>query len=587
MKVLSYNLLFLFQIKIIMTKAKKRLLVILGILITIVVIGIFTFNGIVAGIATSKVDDFLKKNPVKNYHITYKRVGYNLVNQSVKLVGVSLIPTDTYFDSLSATGYSFTVPEVYLGKLVITGIDQKNALMNKAVNLNKIRIKNLEVKLWKIDGKVKKATRKSANPLPDSIRIKGLTSLSIHQLIIEKSKVELINRKSKKKTVSTDEISAKLSDIRLISTGHNNGYFKPVIADATIQIDNNVFYTPDNLYKIVVKRATINLLDKEVFINTLQYQPLYSKKDFVKHIKFQKERYDFVLKRIKLSLPDVKALINNNKLTIPFVEISNSSFNIYRDKRVPFDHNKRPLLPNQAIKKMALQININTLTVKNSTFKYEEVTDRSSQPLIVSFSDLSVDITNLSNLKNRSYQKSKMKIALKGKLMEIAPFDMQLIFPLKARNDTFVFSGAVYGRVPLKAFNKATFPAAGINFEKGSLNKLTFKGGANPYHSKGTLTLLYNDVKLDVVRKNKKQSSKFLSWGATTVIHKDNPVPGKPVKTAIMASDRNPEKGLGNYLWKTIFSGLKGTFIGGKKSFVQPEKTHSNTTKKKRNKRKH
>jgi len=285
-------------------------------------------------------------------------------------------------------------------------------------------------------------------------------------------------------------------------------------------------------------------------------------------------------------LPDIKAFINSNKLTIPFVEVSNANISIYRDKRVPFDHSKRPLLPNQAIKKMALQLKVDTISIKNSAFNYEEVTDRSSQPLLVNFKDLSVEISNLSNLKNRTYQESKMRVDVKGKLMGKAPFDMQIIFPLKARNDTFVFSGTVYGKVPLKVFNKATFPAAGINFNRGVLNKLTFKGGANPYHSKGTLTLLYNDVKLDVVRKDKKQSSKFLSWGATTVIRKDNPAQGKPPKRAIMVCDRNMEKGFGNFLWKTVFSGLKSTFIGGKKSFVQPAKTSSGSKKKKRSKKK-
>jgi len=569
-----------------MTKTKKRLFIILGILLTIVIIGIFTFNSVVAGIITAKVDDFLEKHPVKNYHITYKRVGYNLINQSLKLVGVSYIPTDSFLDSLSATGYSFVVPEIYLGKLTVSGIDQKNALINKVVDLKKIRIKNLEVKLWKIEGKAKKSNRASQNLFPDSIQLNGLTSLSVHQFIIEKSKVELINRKSNKKIVANDEISANLSDIKLITTGYGNGYLKPVIADATLQVDNNIFYTPDNLYKIAVKRLTINLHDKEVFINTLRYQPLYSKKNFVKHIQFQKERYDFVLKRVKFSLPDIKAFINSNKLTIPFVEVSNANISIYRDKRVPFDHSKRPLLPNQAIKKMALQLKVDTISIKNSAFNYEEVTDRSSQPLLVNFKDLSVEISNLSNLKNRTYQESKMRVGVKGKLMGKAPFDMQIIFPLKARNDTFVFSGTVYGKVPLKVFNKATFPAAGINFNSGVLNKLTFKGGANPYHSKGTLTLLYNDVKLDVVRKDKKQSSKFLSWGATTVIRKDNPVQGKPPKRAIMVCDRNMEKGFGNFLWKTVFSGLKSTFIGGKKSFVQPVKTSSGNKKKKRSRKK-
>ena len=555
-----------------MSKTKKRLLFFTGILLIIATVGIFSINGIIAGIISGKIDKILKEHPVKNYHISYQRVGYNILNHSVRIVNLTFFPNHNYLDSLAATGTNYTVPDINLGKLVVSGLDYKKALMDKNIDLEKIRIKNLKIKLWKIEGK-KKSSQNSKKLFPDSLQINGLVGLSIHQFIIEKSKVELIDWKTKKAIATNSEISALISNFKLVSTGHQNGFFQPSVADATLQLNDFVLFTPDKFYKLSADRITINWRDKELFFYKLHYQPLYSKRDFSKHIKFQKERYDFVLKNVKLSLPDIKALVNSNKLTLPTIEINNARFNIYRDKRVPFDHSKRPLLPNQAIKRLALQLKINTISIKNSSFAYEEVTNRSNQPLYVDFKNLSAEITNLSNRKNRTYQESKMRAIVKGRLMDKAPFEMQILFPLKARNDTFVFSGTVYGKVALKTFDKATYPAAGMKFRGGVLNKLTFKGGANPYHSKGVLTLLYNNVKLDIVKKDKKQASKFLSWGATTVIRKNNPVSGKPPKQAIMSFDRNMEKGFGNFLWKTILSGLKGTFIGGRKSFVQPVKT--------------
>ena len=566
-----------------MSKTKKRLFILTGILLVIAIAGIFSINGIIAGIISGKIDGILQKQPVKNYQISYQRVGYNLANHSAKIMNLTLSPNQAYLDSLSTTGASYTVPEIHLGKLIVSGIDYKKAFSDKHIDLNKIFVKNLKLKLWKIEGETKNTNKSAQIQIPDSIQINGLDGLFIHQLNVEKSKVELIDRKSNKTLATSSELSMLLSDFQLVSTGHQNNYFRPDVADATLQLDDFVLFTPENLYKLSAGRITINWRDKEVLIYKLHYQPLYSKRDFSKHIKFQTERYDFIIKNIKLSLPNVRALVNSNNLTMPTVEISNARFNIYRDNRVPFDHSKRPLLPNQAIKQLSVQLSINTLSIKNSTFVYEEVTDRGDQPLYVNFKNLSVEITNVCNLKNRTYQESKMRANIKGQLMGKAPFEMQLLFPLKARNDTFVFSGTVYGKVPLKSFDKATYPAAGMKFKDGMLNKLTFKGGANPYHSKGTLTFLYNNVKLDITTNEKKETNKFLSWGATTLIRKDNPSTGKTPKQAIMAFDRNMEKGFGNFLWKTIFTGIKATFIGGKKSLVQPRKNaHSKKSKKRK-----
>ncbi len=570
-----------------MSKTKKRLLILAGILLVIVVAVIFSINGIISGIITGKIDNILKNHPVKNYEISFQRVGYNLLNHSARVVNFTLTPTRDYLDSLTATGFSYMVPEIHLGRLIVAGLDYKKALSDKHIDLNKIRIKKLEVTLWKIAGKPKPSNKGAQSQIPDSIQINGLDGVFIHQFIIEKSKVELVDWKTKKVLATHSELSALFNDFKLTSSGHHNGFFHASVADATMQLDDFAFFTPDKLYKLSAKRITLNWRDKELFFYKLRYQPLYSKKNFSKHIKYQKERYDFTLNNVKTPLPDIKMLLNNNQLALSVVEIKDAQFNIYRDKRVPFDHSQRPLLPNQAIKQLALQLAIDTILVNNSTFVYEEVTERSQQPLYVDFKNLSAEITNLSNRKNRTYRKSKLRAFIKGRIMGKAPFDLQLLFPLKARNDTFVFSGHVYGKVALTTFDRATYPAAGMKFKSGTLTQLTFKGGANPYRSKGTLTMLYNDVKLDITTNEQKATNKFLSWGATTVIRNNNPTSGNPPKQAIMAFERDREKGLGNFLWKTIFSGLKATFIGGKKSLVQPVKTTKKKKREKRRNRKH
>ena len=73
------------------------------------------------------------------------------------------------------------------------------------------------------------------------------------------------------------------------------------------------------------------------------------------------------------------------------------------------------------------------------------------------------------------------------------------------------------------------------------------------------VTMQYSNLKTEVSRLKSEQKSGFLSWSVNQVVHRSNPgVTGK-LRVAIMDFERTPYKGLGNYMWKTIESGIINT----------------------------
>ncbi len=157
-----------------------------------------------------------------------------------------------------------------------------------------------------------------------------------------------------------------------------------------------------------------------------------------------------------------------------------------------------------------------------------------------------------------------MKATFKGRVMNKASLGVQFIFPLAVKSDTFYFSGDVYGPVPFSVFNPAIYPAAGLKFNDGILDTLTFSGSANPIYSSGTMLMLYHNLGLQAMKKKEVQTAnKFLSWGVNSLIRKNNPRigEGKEAKAVSMFFLRNVEKGFGNFFWKTLFSGMKATIL--------------------------
>jgi len=68
--------------------------------------------------------------------------------------------------------------------------------------------------------------------------------------------------------------------------------------------------------------------------------------------------------------------------------------------------------------------------------------------------------------------------------------------------------------------------------------------------------MLYTDLDAEVVKKNQKDKSKFLSWAANTVIHTSNPGKNNKLRVAQMEAERVIYKGFGNIVWKALQSGI-------------------------------
>ena len=71
----------------------------------------------------------------------------------------------------------------------------------------------------------------------------------------------------------------------------------------------------------------------------------------------------------------------------------------------------------------------------------------------------------------------------------------------------------------------------------------------------------YHNLKGNVLNHEMTRSKKLLTWVANTVIIQNNPIKNNHVRIEPMYFDRVMYKGLGNYLWKTLQSGITATII--------------------------
>jgi hypothetical protein len=105
---------------------------------------------------------------------------------------------------------------------------------------------------------------------------------------------------------------------------------------------------------------------------------------------------------------------------------------------------------------------------------------------------------------------------------------------------------------------------------------------ANDDHATGKLLFFYNDLSVSVADEQKTTWSKVkkgvIDFAANDlVLNNDNPTASGKMKTGIIFFNRDKEKGIINFLWKSVLSGLKST-IGfnskAQKAIIKEEKEH-------------
>ncbi len=553
-----------------MKKKQKKWLIITGIIVAVLFIIILTFDLIVSSIIESKVRAFLKdKKPIKGYNLTFDKIRFNILNRSVNLIDLKIMPDSIFVKKLVESGYKSSLVNVELKKLSVTGIQFEELIKNKKIIVKNIKFKKPLVKIYLIKGKEKpKEKRIEKNEklfvaLEDSVKIKGINGLKIELLNINRGEFDIIDYKTNKKIIVNDNIDILVRNITLLKSKYNDDYLYPEFENASLTIENNTIKTGNKLYELGFETLNINFKGKFLEVKNFRYKPNYSKKQFSKHIKWQQERYDIKVKDILVSDIDFKRLIITNVLHINKVEIDKASIKLFRDKNVPFDHSRRPLLPQQALKRLKFNMKIDSILFSDTYFEYEELPKKSKHknPIHIHLSKISGVLTNVNTIKSELTAKDEMKLKGTLYLMDKAKCDINFVFPLTAKNDVFYFSASIKKPFDLKIINKAIYPAVGMKFESGIVDELTLHGTGFPTFAHGRFKMLYHDLKMAAIDKDGVTNKKTISWGVNRFVSVANPKKGKEPIETVMFFERDMEKGFGNFFWKTIYSGLKGTII--------------------------
>lgn len=556
-----------------MKKKKYFWYIIIGIL-TLLTAFTILFGQYTDRIADPFVRSLLEETKPMGHNIKYDKIRVNLFSGFILVENVKMVPEDSLNEN--KVRYNIDVATVKL-----TDVKLRELFFNKSLIVQDILIDDPNVFIT-LPLKTEDAINVVKERQTPKTKKQLLTNIFLERIIISKGDFKLFRGESLLASTTDLNFLAEAINLKKNSLEEPIGY---TFGEVILSLKNIDLFSESGLYDMKLELLEARKKDSTVVMEGLQIIPKYSKTEFSKKIKLQNDRFDLKVGRIKIADVGLERWLNGEPLRIAKLQIENLDADIYRDKNVRANPDLFPLFYNESFLKLKIPLTIDTLSITNSKVLYGELSIESKKAGTIILNDFNLQSYNITNQVSADDSKNYMNLLVQAKIMGEGKMDIELKLPLEGNIREFVCSGSV-GMMKLQPINSMLEPAIKMTFNGGILNRMAFNFTANDYESNGWMEFLFSDLDVALLREDADKQKKGLSLMANAVAISNNPAEGKDIKVVEIGFERDKNKGIINYIYKTLQSGMVRTIIPSNKYRIKSDKKEKTMNSKKNDKKK-
>jgi hypothetical protein len=209
-----------------------------------------------------------------------------------------------------------------------------------------------------------------------------------------------------------------------------------------------------------------------------------------------------------------------------------------------------------------LDIKIDTILFKQINVTYNEFNVKSNKTGTITFNNTSGRALNFTNNKGALQKNNITGIQLSSYFMNRGKLNVAFNFNITDKDNSFDYKGSL-GPMNAQEINKATIPLAMVKVNAGTIKQFSFDVKANRNGAKGKVELLYNDVKVSLLKAdtvNDKLKKKLVEslYANIFILKHDNPDgPGEQPRVAYVNFIRKPENPFFKSVWQVLLDGIK------------------------------
>lgn len=526
---------------------KKRFL--LGGFLLLGLSGVFWLNPLLEAVMEEYVDrKIVLHSAALGYNLDYRELDLEIFSEKLHLKQVK---ARLIADSAGMAGTGLGTLQI--GRVSLSGINLSNFLWDDALDIQRISVDTLSLNMPRRDS----ADIRTGGSGLDSISLPGIDRVLLSRFELDHFRMNLLEPDGMD-TISTFYGNQLLVDGILLdrNSSKTGESLVPDLQDLELQLNKQRYTLRDARYELYFDRFHYRHTDRSVRVDSLRFRPLATAEDLAGSQLYSFETYQGWFSRLEIRDFNLDRLLGQGELKLGAILIDSLHAEIFRDKRLPYDTDDRVALPDETLLQIGYPLRIDSVVLKSSHLVYREKLRDTGPEVLVEFPVLEGRIANLVSADFPGERRDTLKIDLNGNLLGTLPFYLNLQMPYAT--DDFFMKGTTLGSSGLHELNPTIYPAIGMRFSGGSLDRMHFNAAGNSGYMGGELTMHYTDLEVAFIKEDGSRK-KTLSWLANTVIRNSNPNPRGRTIVGAIAFERVPYKGVWNYIWKGVQSGVENT----------------------------
>lgn len=283
-------------------------------------------------------------------------------------------------------------------------------------------------------------------------------------------------------------------------------------------------------------------------LDSFSFAPTLEKDSFIAKQAFQTDYITFKSGAVKIGPIDMNNYVKNNKLNIGSATIDNFLLFDYKDKQQPFNAGIIKPLPVDMIKKIPLQLSVDTILLNNANVSYTEVNEKIKKPGTITVNRMTVRLIDFKNY--NIGPTDSLRLHANGYLMDTAWIRLRVKESYTDSLGGFLMTVRIKPS-ELTILNPVLVPLASIKIESGFLDTLSMRAVGREYLSLGEMNMHYHDLKLRLLKNGDITKKSFLTGILNLVVKNKN-----TSRTGTVFFIRKRDRSAINYLIKIALSGM-------------------------------
>lgn len=546
-------------LKILKHKWHKVTLICLAIFLILLFGAAFFLNRYWSPIFSAKIKSAVLTSTDSLYNVDFSAAELNVLEGKIIIYNIDLkIDTDVYNRLKKQHLAPNNLTTVHLKRLVLSHIHPFKLYFQHKLDIDRIIFTSPEVHTSYQLNHTKDTVNKDNRTTWQKIS-KSLKYIHVGDIFFNDVKFKYDDYSGNKLVISElKEMNLQANELLIDSLTQTDTSRMLFCKDIVADVYNYKGKTMNGLYSYTINRLNFSTHTSQLNVQGVTLNPVAN--FFNKSIK---ERFTIKLDSIQLNHFDFITYHKYRSVSASSLVIANGSLDVFANPNgVKTTNDKIKSFPNVAIYLLKTDLKIDSIRTKNLDVSYGEHNNKSDQNGSIVFSHTNADFLNVTTRQAALQKNNWLKAHITSRFMDRAKFETDLTFNLTDKDAAYTYKGSLKP-MDLGALNTATVPFAMVKITSGTLKGFSFDFKADRKASAGKVTILYNDLKVKLLKNdtvNQKLKGKlFASMFANIFILKHNNPdnPGGIPRSFNVNYKRRADFPFFKTIWQSLLLGIK------------------------------